>query len=802
MADEQPAFSPVLVSVRGHSCTGARHARPLPYLALLAAVFMALSHPWLSGHVSIPWDAKAHFYPQLQFLSRSIYGGEWPWWNPYVFAGHPQIADPQSLIFSPVFLLLALITPEPGFVVADATVFALLFAGAVAIFLLARDRRWHPAAALLAALVFGFGGSASWRIQHVGQIHSLAMWAVAWLCLSRSLDRVSMSWGIAAGFAAAAMLLGRDQVAYLGVWLLTGSAVAHLVTAWQRGRAAARLLVPLAVAVVTALAIVTIPLLMSAILAADSNRVVIDSEGAGRGSLHPAHLLSLAVPNLFGAAGPLKNYWGPPSPLWGTSDLYLARNMAQLYIGALPLAALGTLALRLPLWLRRNIQLVAVTAFLVLLYALGSYTPFFPLAFEAVPGLSLFRRPADATFLFGPLLGLCAAYPLHRWITDEEAQRASPTLALVLFASAGAAALLVAASRSRLDYALWPVVQAAAFFVAALCVFLATRPLARWHAAAPAVMIAGFVAFDISWNNGPNESTALPSSVFSVLESNSHNETIEWLQSKVAEGRSQARRDRIELVGIDFHWPNASMSHSLENTLGYNPVRLRWYSEATGAGDHVALPNQREFSPLFPGYRSTLSQMLGLRYIASGVPLYEIDASLAKAPLPLVARTADAFIYEYPHARARVTFASRAETADFGALVRTGQWPSTDDATVLLQEPMLDLPLRSTGQNPPSVRILSSSNTAVAIEATSDTGGYIVLNDVWHPWWHARRGDEPVPVLRANVIFRAVAVPPGRHVVHFKFEPFKGLLEDVRRRLGEGLALHGCRQTAPCQSNP
>ena len=176
---------------------------------------MALSYPWLSGHVSIPWDAKAHFYPQLQFLSRSIYGGEWPWWNPYVFSGHPQIADPQSLIFSPVFLLLASITPEPGFVVADATVFALLFAGAVAIFLLARDRRWHPAAALLAALVFGFGGSASWRIQHVGQIHSLAMWAVAWLCLSRSLDRVSMSWGIATGFAAAAMLLGRDQVARL-----------------------------------------------------------------------------------------------------------------------------------------------------------------------------------------------------------------------------------------------------------------------------------------------------------------------------------------------------------------------------------------------------------------------------------------------------------------------------------------------------------------------------------------------------------------------------------------------------------
>ena len=192
--------------------------------------------------------------------------------------------------------------------------------------------------------------------------------------------------------------------------------------------------------------------------------------------------------------------------------------------------------------------------------------------------------------------------------------------------------------------------------------------------------------------------------------------------------------------------------------------------------------------------------MLGLRYIASGVPLHEIDGSLATAPLPLVARTADAFIYENPDARPRVAFASRAETVDFDALIRTGQWPSTDVETVLLEDPVPDLVTAATGPSPPSVRILSSSNTAVVIEAESDTGGYVVLNDVWHPWWHARRGDEPVPVLRANVIFRAVAVPPGRHVVHFDFEPFKGLLEDLRRRLTEGPPWHGCRPTASCQT--
>jgi hypothetical protein len=165
--------------------------------------------------------------------------------------------------------------------------------------------------------------------------------------------------------------------------------------------------------------------------------------------------------------------------------------------------------------------------------------------------------------------------------------------------------------------------------------------------------------------------------------------------------------------------------------------------------------------------------------------------------LPMVKRTADAFIYENPEARPRATFASRAEAADFCALIRTGQWPAADAATVLLEEPMPDRPSGGTEQSPPSVRILSASNTSVAIEAVSDTGGYVVLNDVWHPWWHARRGGEPVPVLRANAIFRAVAVPPGRHVVHFEFEPFKGLLEDVRRRLVDGPVRPGCPQAAP-----
>ncbi|NJM37878.1 MAG: hypothetical protein HC845_08515, partial [Akkermansiaceae bacterium] len=68
--------------------------------------------------------------------------------------------------------------------------------------------------------------------------------------------------------------------------------------------------------------------------------------------------------------------------------------------------------------------------------------------------------------------------------------------------------------------------------------------------------------------------------------------------NRCREYRSETRRDRIELLGLGFHWPNASLTHELENTLGYNPLRLGDYSRATGAEDHVG---HRE--ALAPGFR-------------------------------------------------------------------------------------------------------------------------------------------------------------------------------------------------------
>ena len=190
-----------------------------PVIALFLVGWALLASPWLTGGLTIPDDAKAHFQAQIQFVATSLHTGQSPFWTPNVFTGSPQIADPQSLIFSPA-ILIALISPEPSFQLVDFYVFALLAVGGIAVAMFAMDKGWHAAGALVGALAFAFGASAAWRVQHIGQVQSYVCFALTLWLVARSLDRSSKFYGFLAGLAAASMVAKPDQVALLGSYVL------------------------------------------------------------------------------------------------------------------------------------------------------------------------------------------------------------------------------------------------------------------------------------------------------------------------------------------------------------------------------------------------------------------------------------------------------------------------------------------------------------------------------------------------------------------------------------------------------
>jgi len=752
-------------------------------LAIFALAFLLPAWPWLSGAVTIPWDAKSQFFPQVQFLAGSLARGEWPWWSPNVFAGWAEISDPQSLLFSPLHVLLAALNPVVSLRAFDAVTFAYLFLGGVGIILFFRDRGWHAGGALVAAMAFALAGSANARMQHTGQIISLAyLPLVLWLG-ARALERSSWRAGLAAGALTGLMAIGRDQVALLSLYVLAGFVLAHWLMGTQplaRMRASIK---PLTAAAASAALVAAVPIMMTTLLAERSNRPEIGFDSAAGGSLHPVHLLQFAFADLFGAMDPSVEYWAPQSLIWdaewGWPGLYLSQNMGLVYAGALTLVAVMSFGFIRGLAWAREIRFFTIAAGLLLLYTLGSYTPAFYLMYDLLPAVALYRRPADATFVLVALVAVIAGYLVHRWLTGSvpTATRRQRALEIACPLVLIAAALALASSVVGIGPALAPVATAMVFTATAVAVLLVARRLdAGWPAAAAGVL-ASFMAFDLAVNQAPHISTALPPGLFDALRPNTNDETVRLLKARIAGAAAPDRRDRVELIGIGYHWPNLGLVQGFDHVFGHNPLRLHSFQEATHAGDTVALASQRIFSPLYPSYRSAFADLLGVRFIATGVPVEQIDTSLKPGDLNFIARTRDAYVYENPRALPRVMLLTDWRLADFEDLLHNG-WPDVDPRrTVLLKKAPVGFPGGAVAGG--SARLLRYANTEVVVEVEAPAGGILLLNDVWQPWWRADIDGADAEILKADVIFRAVVCPRGRHMVRFTFHPFAGAFAET-----------------------
>ncbi|MBX9926554.1 MAG: YfhO family protein, partial [Hyphomicrobiaceae bacterium] len=458
-------------------------------------------------------------------------------------------------------------------------------------------------------------------------------------------------------------------------------------------------------------------------------------------------------------------------------------NMGQLYIGAVPALALLLGLFSGTLW-HREVRFLALALAAALIFALGRYTPLFEPLHAYLPGVALFRRPADAVFLIGFLAAILSGYTVHRLLTIpspippirlRNAIIATAAVVIVAFA----VALWFAVRMDRTGMGARPLILSAIAFLVAAAIIADAVWFNPIRPALGGLLLAGFTVADLAWFNGPSSSTAMKPALLAFLDPRTDNETVAILKEKTAVGAAADpnRRDRVELAGLGFHWPNAPMTHRLDHTLGYNPIRLSAYAEATGAEDTVGLPEQRKFPVLFPSYDSRLADVLGLRFIVSKLEVEMIDRRLKPGRLAFVGPTLDGFVYENPRALPRAVFAANSTAADFAEIARTGTWPDADLSSTVLLSPF---DAKASGlvasPGPGEVRIVSYRNTEVVVDADSRRGGYVVLHDVWHPWWTATLDGAPAPILKANVLFRAVRVPPGRHTVRFAFEPIRGLL--------------------------
>src|SRR5581483_2890646 len=252
---------------------------------------------------------------------------------------------------------------------------------------------------------------------------------------------------------------------------------------------------------------------------------------AAAGSIHPVHLLQLVFADLFGAMDPNVEYWAPQSHIWdavwGWPGLYLSQNMPLLYAGALPILVIVAFGLIRGVAWAPEVRVFTIAAALMLLYALGAYTPAFHLMYE-LPFVALYRRAADATFVACAMLAFVAGYLVHRWLSGTvpaatRIQRACEVACAIVLV---VLALSVAHAVVGVKPALVPGITALAFTAAAIAVLIAAR---RIHAHAPlyaVILLAAFMVADLRWNNAPHESTALPRDKYDALRQTTHNDTV------------------------------------------------------------------------------------------------------------------------------------------------------------------------------------------------------------------------------------------------------------------------------------
>src|SRR5262249_35438775 len=153
------------------------------------------------------------------------------------------------------------------------------------------------------------------------------------------------------------IVLGRDQVALVGSYVLVGYVLWHWLDGAGRGARFLQSLKPLIVGGMVGACVVTVPVVLTVLLAQISNRPEISYAHAVQGSLHPASLLMLWFADVFGASDFNREFWGPPSIPWhdmiGQTGLYDSQNTGQIYTGALVAVSLIGLALaRGALWAR------------------------------------------------------------------------------------------------------------------------------------------------------------------------------------------------------------------------------------------------------------------------------------------------------------------------------------------------------------------------------------------------------------------------------------------------------------------
>jgi len=178
---------------------------------------------------------------------------------------------------------------------------------------------------------------------------------------------------------------------------------------------------------------------------------------------------------------------------------------------------------------------------------------------------------------------------------------------------------------------------------------------------------------------------------------------------------------------------------------------------------------QQEETPV----HTRLLQMGSVSYVIDLAPPSRWPDLLPIAVVPSLFRD-PIRVFKVPDPLPRAYVVGRAALADGRAALDALAAPDFDPRKQVLLADSPDAPHdeAATGR----ARILDSRPDRVSIDVELSAPGYLVLVDAYDPGWRVLVDGRPARLLRANVAFRAVALPQGPHGVEFRYRPTSVLI--------------------------
>ena len=757
---------------------------------------------FLPGRVFYVRDLSLFFWGRHLFIRRSLLSGQLPLWDPYLAAGQSVVADALNQLFLlPVVLLRLLGSEIVGFNLWVALPFPLAAAGAFQFL----RHRFSSASAALGAVFFAICGpvistgncpNLSWSIAAAPWV----LWAVD-RCLARGAAR---DVGVLALIFGGQALAGEPvTMVATGVLSLAYAAVNDSHPAdTPVGRRAARWALVLAG--------FTLGGLLSAIQMLPLAAAVNDSWRPFGGtsndfwSMHPWTLLETVHYQLFGDY--LKADALPQVPWMAALNSEREPFFHSIYFGvpALTVALWGLLVEPNRRWARFWGTVIVVAVF----FAFGAYSPVYPFVRDFVPVLSSFRFPVKYLLI--------------------------ATLALAALVASGWERLSAGSAPDAVDGRWWgrrgvvvafpALIGVAAYAVSALTIYATTAAAFQIYRVAEHLGIQDPIgAAEFMLKALPQGTTVLVTLAALVCG-------LMAVSTSVRREASWARGGLFVLVALDLlvrAWPinptfpsfrfeeprwigrvaadpmtRFYIGGKLDGTLGAtDPDGSHGFVKSPGLDggqSRAALSIEAAFSPSPWRARELFSTDLAVlwprpfrlvqqRFLLSNADdrLRFLDANAIRfrvlspetgeghTPLARLPFFLNSSLYDWGTSQRRVGMKAHSRVVP-DVQQRIDAWFQSmgrDPDGVLLEH---DLPAEGQAGQPvePFARLVSDENNRVVVNCGAGAGGgFLLLLDAYSRDWKVTVDGRDATMGSGNVLYRAVHLQPGRHVVEFRYRP-------------------------------